>query len=79
MNGNIPDHFVDTLCKPGNRVLTCAYLTMGGDGWFCGKADQSLIVTIKKRLADTGASRMGARGNNCSGPPDFHPIVGEQL
>jgi len=43
---------------------------LGPNGPECAKADQALAAVIAERLAN-GA--MCAKGDNCSGPPEFQP------
>jgi hypothetical protein len=58
------------LCLPGSGEKTCAYLTMG-PGWNCAKGE-SFERAITQRAA---LGLMTAKGNNCSGPPEFKPLI----
>lgn len=63
----IPDGYEQSVCRFGGRETTCAFLAMG-DGFFCAKGMPHVAEVIRGRLAD---GTMGAKGDNCSGPPDF--------
>lgn len=58
---------VDAVCLFGQGARCCAYLAMG-EGFRCLKDDSGLAQIIKARI-ERGESR--ARGDNCSGPPEF--------
>lgn len=59
---------VRAICRPGTRAC-CAYLAAYNlPDYFCGKTMPDLRAAIKGRLA---AGTMNARGDNCSGPPEF--------
>ena len=59
---------VKNLCKIGKGPKTCSFLGMGaGAVWRCLKGSELEATIIERR------SSMGAKGDNCSGPPDFKP------
>lgn len=58
---------LETLCKLKQGELTCAFITAGGDGFSCGKGTFA-EPHIRKRIAE---GTMAAKGDNCSGPPEF--------
>lgn len=55
------DDWVKTVCRPGNGVDTCRYLTVGGDGWSCAKLYPPLQTQIDAR------TNMNAKSDNCEG------------
>lgn len=57
---------VDNVCRIGQGEACCAYLMMG-NGFECGKGGPA-DRTIRSRLK---AGTMTAKGDNCSGHPDF--------
>lgn len=57
---------VQDVCGLASGETTCAFLTVGG-AWECAKGTGT-EWTIRDRLK---AGTMNAKGNNCSGPPDF--------
>lgn len=63
------------VCKSGQSAATCAFLSAGGGSgevsFKCAK-DSMIEVNIRQRLAE---GTMGAKGDNCSGPPDFTPSL----
>ncbi len=69
----LPEAHVAAVCKPGTPAC-CAYLAMGRGAprRFCAKGagEQDLRAAIEARLAE---GTMGARGDNCSGPPEYTP------
>jgi hypothetical protein len=67
LNGQVTDEFARDVCRVGQGEKCCAFLTFDGT-WMCAKADLGLELTIMSRL-ERGA--MTAKGDNCSGPPDF--------
>lgn len=65
-----PDHVVK-VCRPGSGPGCCAYLaSVEPPIYFCAKVMPDLVRAIRERMAD---GTMGARGDNCSGPPDYKP------
>lgn len=64
------EHLAD-VCKLGKGAATCSFLTMGGGGFECAKGT-AFEAAIRQRWA---AGTMGAKGDNCSGPPDFAPAL----
>jgi hypothetical protein len=58
---------VKDLCKAGKGEATCSFLTMGGSGMCCSKGSVFEAVIRERRPT------MRAKGDNCSGPPDFKP------
>jgi hypothetical protein len=56
-------------CKLTQGSATCRYLVNQMGRWQCTKGS-SLQEEIDQRSAS-----MGAKGNNCSGPPDFKTLV----
>ena len=64
----VPEGYDTKICKRGMGAETCAYLGVG-DGFQCLKGS-FFENEIKKRL-DEGS--MGAKSDNCSGPPNFKP------
>lgn len=65
----IPEGHDTKICKRGMGAETCAYLGFSGERFQCLK-NSSFEEQIKKRLAENS---MGAKSDNCSGPPDFGP------
>lgn len=63
-----PDEVVATKCLPGRGAKSCAYLMHDGQGWACGKESERLVAQVRERLA---IGVMTARGDNCSGPPNY--------
>ncbi len=63
----LPAGYEKTVCKRGRRSLTCSFIGMTGDGFRCLKGS-TLESEINRRRAE---GSMGAKGDNCSGPPDF--------
>jgi len=62
MKGKIPEDHLKT-CKLGCGSETCAYLSVGPEGWMCLKAS-SMRGLIEERLRN---GEMGASGDNCDG------------
>ncbi len=56
-----------SVCKFGKGQETCSFLGISGDGLRCLKGS-SFESAIKQRLQE---GSMSAKGDNCSGPPDF--------
>lgn len=67
----VPTDKIGLLCKPGQGVTTCSFLLAGRDGFMCSKGTGFQAEIDKRRAAGT----MGAKGNNCSGPPHYKPIA----
>ena len=63
----IPGGHERSVCRLGDGEATCAFLMFGG-GWLCAKAVPGIAATVRGRLA---AGTMVAKGDNCSGPPEF--------
>lgn len=53
------------VCKRGQGEKCCRYLIVNGANWCCAK-DSNFQSAIDERFAS-----MKAKGNNCSGPPNF--------
>lgn len=66
-----PKH-VDEVCKLGTGDACCAYLTVGGGGFYCVKLHDTFRPMIDKRLK---AGTMNAKGDNCPGRPPEDPIT----
>ncbi len=64
---SLPEEHLKNVCRLGQGKATCSFLAMGGAGFECQKGT-SIEKVIRERLA---ASTMGAKGDNCSGPPHF--------
>lgn len=60
---------VNELCRPGKQDETCAFLGMADGKWLCTKGTDMEPI-IMERLE---AGSMTAKGDNCSGPPNFSP------
>ncbi len=71
MSGEIPNGHELSVCRVGEGDATCAFLTFGS-GWLCAKAMPGVMATILGRL---DAGTLNAKGDNCSGPPDFTPTT----
>ena len=63
----IDETHVTQVCRRGQREKTCTFLIVG-DGYKCAKEDERLVKTIKIER-----DNWVAKGDNCSGPPDFTP------
>lgn len=63
----LPSGHLETVCKFRQGEATCSFLVIGGDGSKCGK-DSSFEKMIRQRRSE---GTMGAKGDNCSGPPNF--------
>ncbi|MEK7503001.1 MAG: hypothetical protein AAB556_00990 [Patescibacteria group bacterium] len=63
---------VDEVCKLGQGPNTCSFLMVGMDGFECAK--QTSFESLIRSRRNAGA--MNAKGDNCSGPPDFKSING---
>lgn len=64
----IPEGYPIDVCLMGRGPATCAYFSFGLEGALCAKGMPDVRANIEARLAD---GSMTARGDNCSGPPDF--------
>lgn len=62
------DH-VKKVCNPGQGAKTCSFLIGGAGGLECAKGTMWQAQIAERRAAKT----MDARGDNCSGPPNFKP------
>ena len=67
---DIPEEKIKTLCKPGDGAATCSFLLAGRGARFSCSKGTAFQATIDNRRA---AGTMGAKGDNCSGPPDYKP------
>lgn len=65
----IPNGHETTICLIGKKQETCKFLSIDGKGYQCLK-NSSLEKIIIER-----ASSMRAKGDNCSGPPDFKSLL----
>lgn len=65
----ITDDHVKNVCGLGQGEKCCAFLASRAR-WECAKDIPGVRDTILLRLA---AGTMVAKGDNCSGPPDFRP------
>jgi hypothetical protein len=64
----IPTAHVEKVCKPGQPGC-CAYLASAAPPtFFCAKGVPSLLAVVQARLE---AGTLGARGDNCAGPPGW--------
>jgi hypothetical protein len=63
----LPSNYEDTVCKRGKGEETCSFLGMTGKGFHCLK-NSSWEKEIKQRRSE---GSMNAKGDNCSGPPNF--------
>lgn len=66
----LAESYLEKVCKFGQESLVCRFLVLGTQGLSCAKKTSSFRDTIEQKKGE-----MRARGNNCSGPPDF--IVGD--
>lgn len=66
-----PPNFDQVVCRINQGKRTCSFLGVSGQGFRCLKGS-SLEATIKERLL---SGSMDARGDNCSGPPNFTPTT----
>lgn len=71
---SVPREYETTVCKRGQGAITCCFLAVGpvgpvGEvGYACLKKS-SLEANIRVKLRN---GTMLAKGDNCSGPPDFN-------
>ncbi|TSC81683.1 MAG: hypothetical protein G01um101419_774 [Parcubacteria group bacterium Gr01-1014_19] len=63
----LDDKQVKKVCGLGNKEKTCSFLMMSADGFECAKKTAIEAVINQRRDAGT----MNAKGDNCSGPPNF--------
>lgn len=63
---SIPKEHLKDVCRIGMKKVTCRYVGLGKEGWICIKG---AVIAEQLRVAS-----MLARGDNCSGPPDFTSI-----
>lgn len=63
----MPEEYPNFVCKFGQGHETCAFLCMGPEGFECEKGTPLGYVLDERRRAHA----MRARGDNCSGSPDF--------
>lgn len=62
MTALIPnDHFKD-VCRPGQKEITCRYITAGPEGICCEKHNPAM-----KAILDARVDQMSAKGDNCPG------------
>ena len=67
----IPKGYEEKVCRIGRGVVTCAFLYIDRNGFQCLKGTD-VEYEVRRRLR---AGIMIAKGNNCSGPPDFRESV----
>ena len=65
----LPDGHEEGVCKKGQGAETCSFLGFGRGGFKCLKGS-SFESAIQERRRE---GSMAAKGDNCSGPPDFRP------
>jgi len=61
-----PEH-AETVCKSGKGEIACSFLGLGEGGFSCLKKSSFESAIQERRRAGS----IGAKGDNCSGPPDF--------
>ena len=63
----IQDTQIEEVCRQGQGHKCCKYLTFSarGGGWKCAKGSEL------QKIIDEISSNMIAKGDNCSGFPDF--------
>lgn len=61
------DDYVKTVCKSGQKALTCRYLAANEKGWLCAKTQPA----VKEYIDDRGIFTMEAQGDNCPIDPEF--------
>ncbi len=59
---------IKNVCRPGQGAKTCSFLLAGPDGMECAKGTPLEGMIWARR------STMNAKGENCSGPPNFRPF-----
>lgn len=62
----VPEGYEDKVCKKGQKDLMCSYLGMMPK-FMCLKGSNVEEIINERRREGS----MGAKGDNCSGPPDF--------
>lgn len=67
----LPARYRDTICRVGKGAATCSFLLFGGNEFECAKGS-TFEPPIRERLRE---GSMNARGDNCSGSPDFTPTT----
>ncbi len=65
----LPEGYEKTVCKLGQGAVTCSFLICGDNGFVCAKSS-SFESGIRQRLV---AGTLEAKGDHCSGSPDFTP------
>ena len=63
----LPAGYDVAVCKFGKGQETCSFLSVSGDGLRCLKGSSFEPLIKQRRLENS----MAAKGDNCSGPPDF--------
>ena len=63
----VPDGYREKVCKMGKGPATCSFLGMTGSEFRCLKGSSMESIIQQRRQEDS----MSAKGDNCSGPPDF--------
>lgn len=59
---------LEKICKLGSGEATCSFLSFApGDGFSCSKKTGLEEIIRQKRAS----GQMKAKGDNCSGPPNF--------
>ena len=58
----ITKEYMDEVCKMGQGEDCCRYITVGADGFQCGKDDPSIKTALDQRVFG-----MTAKGDNCEG------------
>jgi hypothetical protein len=64
---SIPVDYELTVCKKGQGEATCSYLGLSPESFRCMKGSYLERIIKMRRQEDL----MAAKGDNCSGPPDF--------
>ena len=70
----IPAGYEMTVCKIGKGRETCGFLGMSGVKFQCLKGS-SFESKIRERQRQNS---LGAKGDNCSGPPEFKQTTASQ-
>lgn len=63
--------FAGIVCRMGEGEFCCSFLAMDKEGLTCLKNTKYAEEIIHRRLLGT----MKAKGDNCSGPPNFQVAV----
>lgn len=58
---------LEKICKLGKDQATCSFLSFTPGGFSCVKKTRLEEIVRQKRAA----GEMNAKGDNCSGPPNF--------